>query len=64
VAALRDYPITTYQPAYFVARSLHDARERMRRFCRELKRPFYARYNPATERIWVDRAVRRQTTQG
>lgn len=59
-AAERPFPITDYQPVYFVARSLHDARARMRAFCREAPRPFYARYNPATQGIWVDRAVRRQ----
>lgn len=59
-AAERDHPITDYQPVYFVAESLQDAKLRMRAFCRELPRPFYARYNAATERIWVDRAVRRQ----
>jgi len=59
-AAERDHPITDYQPVYFVAESLQDAKQRMRAFCRELPRPFYARYNTATERIWVDRAVRRQ----
>ena len=59
VAALRPYPITRYQPAYFVARSLYQAKKLMRDYCREQHRPFYARFNPATERIWVDRAVRR-----
>lgn len=59
VAAAQDYPITTYQPRYFVAASLHDAKERMQRFCEALPRPFHARYNPTTERVWVDRAVRR-----
>ena len=60
-AAKRGYPVTEYQPHYFVADSLHDATARMRAFCQSLPRPFYARYNPATERIWVDRAVRRQS---
>jgi len=59
-AARQEYPITDYQPVYFVASSLLDAKQRMREFCQALPRPFYARYNPATERIWVDRAVRRQ----
>jgi len=59
VAAEQDYPITRYQPRYFVASSLHEAKERMLRFCEALPRPFYARYNPVSERIWVDRAVRR-----
>ena len=52
------FPITTYQPVYFVAQSLQDARVRMQTHCRTLPRPFYARYNPATGAIWVDRAVR------
>jgi phenylalanine-4-hydroxylase len=52
------YPITTYQPVYFVAESLQDARARMEAHCRTLPRPFYARYNAVTESIWLDRAVR------
>lgn len=58
-AARRSFPITEYQPTYFVAESLQDAKSRMQDFCRTLARPFYARYNPATESIWVDRAVKR-----
>ncbi len=63
VAATRSHPITDYQDTYFVASSLIDARMRMQAYCRGLPRPFYARYNEATERIWVDRAVRRQPVQ-
>lgn len=63
VAARRPFPITEYQSAYFVARSLFDAKRQMRRYCRDLHRPFYARYNPAGQRIWVDRAVRRQSVE-
>jgi phenylalanine-4-hydroxylase len=59
VAARREFPITEYQPAYFVAESLQDAKARMHEYCRTLSRPFYARYHAATESIWVDRAVRR-----
>lgn len=62
-AAEQDYPITDYQPLYFAAQSLHDAKNRMREFCRTLPRPFYARYNATTERIWVDRAVKREPAQ-
>ena len=41
VAAMQDYPITTYQPVYFVADSLRDAKERMRHFCDEsINKPF------------------------
>lgn len=59
-AAEQDFPITDYQPRYFAAASLQDAKQRMRQFCLDLPRPFYARYQPTTERIWVDRAVRRE----
>lgn len=58
-AADQDFPITDYQPVYFVAKSLRDSRERMQAFARNLQRPFYARYNPMTHRIWVDRSVNR-----
>lgn len=58
-AAHTDFPITEYQPLYFVASSLQDAKSRMYAFCRNMKRPFHARYVPATQRIWVDRAVHR-----
>lgn len=60
VAANTAYPITTYQPTYFVAESLSDAKVKMREFCEKLKKPFHARYNPLTESIWVDRAVKTQ----
>ena len=59
VAAVRAYPVTEYQPVYFVAESLQDAKIRMRGFCEALPRPFYARFHAATDSVWVDRAVRR-----
>lgn len=62
-AAEQEFPITDYQPRYFAADSLQDAKTRMREFCRALPRPFYARYNATTERIWVDRAVKRTTAE-
>jgi phenylalanine-4-hydroxylase len=57
-AAETSFPITEYQPIYFVASSLKDAKDQMRKFCEEMRRPFYARYNELTDSIWVDRAVR------
>ena len=59
VACKREYPITTYQPTYFVAESLLDAKEKMREFCEDMKKPFHARYNPYTQTITVDRRVKR-----
>jgi phenylalanine-4-hydroxylase len=58
-AAHREYPITEYQPLYYVAESLPEARKRMSDYCRTLARPFYARFHAATDAIWVDRAVSR-----
>ena len=59
-ACKQEYPITTYQPIYYVAESLVDAKDRMRDFCAQLNRPFYARYNPYSQTVSVDRAVARQ----
>jgi phenylalanine-4-hydroxylase len=59
VAAHQEFPITTYQPVYFVASSLGDAKQRMREFCEGLKRPFFAFHNAQTNTIHIDRPVRR-----
>lgn len=59
VASNTTYPICTYQPTYFVAESLQDAKKKMRTFCEHLPRPFHARYNSLTASVWVDRSVKR-----
>jgi len=56
-AAIQPYPITRYQPVYYVADSLADAKSRMRSYCESLARPFHVRYDPATESVTPDRAV-------
>ena len=43
VAGVQEFPITTYQPIYFVAESLNDAKSKMRSFCEGLKKPFLSR---------------------
>jgi len=45
------YPITKYQPLYFVTESFETAKEQVRAFARTLDRPFSVRYNPLTENI-------------
>jgi len=40
VAATQAFPITTYQPVYFLATSLQDAKKQMRKYCRRLTRTF------------------------
>ena len=57
-AAEQTYPVTEYQPRYFAASSLNQARRSMREHCRALPKAFYARYVEASESIWVDRALR------
>ena len=51
VTGLQDYPVTEYQPIYFVAESFESAKEKMRTFAAKLKRPFQVRYNPYTSGI-------------
>jgi phenylalanine-4-hydroxylase len=43
IHSVTDYPITTYQPTYFVAEDLEDAKEKLINFTKELPKPFYAR---------------------
>ena len=59
VAAVQEFPITTYQPVYFLASSLNDAKHRMREYCEGLPRPFFAMHNPRTDAVHIDRPVRR-----
>jgi phenylalanine-4-hydroxylase len=59
VAAKTAFPITTYQPTYFCAPSLQEAKEKMREYCQELPRPFYATWDPNNGTIHIDRPVRR-----
>eukprot|EP01117_Protostelium_nocturnum_P000999 TRINITY_DN1131_c0_g1_i1.p1 TRINITY_DN1131_c0_g1~~TRINITY_DN1131_c0_g1_i1.p1 ORF type:complete len:467 (-),score=164.51 TRINITY_DN1131_c0_g1_i1:70-1470(-) len=47
------YPITSYQPTYFVAESFADAKEKVIEFAATLKRPFTVRYNAYTQSIEV-----------
>ncbi|CAG8643289.1 8696_t:CDS:10 [Paraglomus brasilianum] len=52
-AALQKYPITRYQPIYYVAESFKDAQAKVREFAKTLNRPFSVKYNPYTESIEV-----------
>ncbi|SPQ97502.1 unnamed protein product (mitochondrion) [Plasmodiophora brassicae] len=57
VAAQTEYPITTYQPTYFLASSFDDATAKMRDFADSLPRPFQVRYNAMTQALEVDRNI-------
>ncbi|KAI7862048.1 Biopterin-dependent aromatic amino acid hydroxylase-domain-containing protein [Spinellus fusiger] len=49
----QDYPVTEYQPVYFLAESFRDAQEKVRQFASKMKRPFFLRYNALTQSIEV-----------
>jgi phenylalanine-4-hydroxylase len=54
VAANQEYPITEYQPIYFVADSFKKMKEQVMRYAEtSMKRPFIARYNALTQSIEV-----------
>mmetsp|Transcript_34129 Transcript_34129/g.50977 ORF Transcript_34129/g.50977 Transcript_34129/m.50977 type:complete len:264 (-) Transcript_34129:335-1126(-) len=59
VAAVQEFPITTYQPVYFLAESLQDAKQKMRQYCEDLPRPFFATYNAQNDTVHIDRPVKR-----
>jgi len=51
--ALQSYPITEYQPIYFVAESFDDAKEKMRSYAATIPRKFAVRYNAYTLSVEV-----------
>ena len=53
-AAVQDYPITTMQPVYFAAPSLQVAKERMKEYCDQVKRPFNCLYDSTTQSVFTD----------
>eukprot|EP00049_Salpingoeca_infusionum_P017408 m.352847 g.352847 ORF g.352847 m.352847 type:complete len:433 (-) comp16622_c0_seq1:1339-2637(-) len=53
VTGVTEYPITEYQPQYYVAESFDSAKEKVRAFAASLDKPFVARYNAYTERIEI-----------
>lgn len=52
-AAKQTYPVTMYQPVYFVAESLEDAVDQLRAFTETLQKPFEIRYNPYSRSVSV-----------
>jgi len=53
VTATQSYPITEYQPIYFVADSFEKAKHKTAEFASTLSRPFNVRYNPFSQTIEV-----------
>lgn len=57
--ALQKFPITTYQPVYFVAEDLKDVQTKMDAFCDTLAQPFFPQYNPLTQSVVVSKSIAR-----
>lgn len=51
VTCIQKYPITDYQPVYFVTESFEQAKKQMREFAKTLDKKFSLNYNPYTETI-------------
>ncbi|KAF5404657.1 Biopterin-dependent aromatic amino acid hydroxylase [Paragonimus heterotremus] len=52
-AAVQPYPITQYQPVYFISESFQSAKNKLRAFSQTLRRPFSVRYDPYTQSVDV-----------
>ncbi|XP_055688539.1 protein henna [Lutzomyia longipalpis] len=48
---LQKYPITEYQPVYYIADSFEDSKEKMIKYANTIPRPFGVRYNPYTQSV-------------
>jgi len=60
-ASLHDYPITDYQPLYYVASSLEDAEAQIGSFCNSLTgRSFSVGYDEESQTIVTSRPVKRR----
>ncbi|GMS82715.1 hypothetical protein PENTCL1PPCAC_4890 [Pristionchus entomophagus] len=51
VVSVQKYPITEYQPKYFLADSFESAKNKLKSWAATISRPFHVRYNPYTQRI-------------
>lgn len=51
--SLQKYPITEYQPIYFLAESFDDAQKKLRDFAYSIPRPFNVKFNPYTRSIEI-----------
>lgn len=49
--AQQEYPITSFQPVYFVADSFKSAKDKMSEYALTIPKPFSLRYNPYTQTI-------------
>jgi len=55
--SIQEYPITEYQPIYYIADSFEDAKLKQQEFTASLQRPFNVRYDFRTQTIECDSNV-------
>ena len=53
VTGTTKYPITQYQPVYFLSESFEDAQQKLREFAMTIPRPFAIRYEPYTQSVEI-----------
>lgn len=53
VTGVQKYPITEYQPTYFLAETFEDAQQKLREFALTIPRPFAIRYDPYTQSVEI-----------
>ncbi|XP_054160504.1 protein henna-like [Oppia nitens] len=53
VTCNQKYPITQYQPIYFLSESFEDAQQKLRDFAQSIPRSFTVRYNPYTQGLEI-----------
>lgn len=53
VTGVTKYPITEYQPVYFLSESFEDAQQKLREFALTIPRPFVIRYDPYTQSVEI-----------
>ncbi|XP_059834495.1 phenylalanine-4-hydroxylase [Hypanus sabinus] len=61
VTAIQKYPITSFQPVYYVAESFEDAKEKVRRYAATIPRPFSVHYNSYTQSVEVLDSIKQIT---
>ncbi|CAG5083924.1 Oidioi.mRNA.OKI2018_I69.PAR.g10501.t1.cds [Oikopleura dioica] len=53
VTSVTEYPITTYQPTYFVTESFEDAKRLVSEFAKTMNKPVQVQYNAYTESVEI-----------
>ncbi|RWS16438.1 Protein henna-like protein [Dinothrombium tinctorium] len=53
VTGEQKYPITEYQPIYFLCESFEESQQKLREYSKTIPRPFHVRYNPYTQSVEI-----------